>query len=219
MGYHLAGFEVVGVDINPQPNYPFQFIQADALDYLESFGFGFDAIHASPPCQGYSSMTKLTSRRTHPRLISRLHDIFKSPMFDDIPHVIENVPAAKRHLWYPLMLCGTMFGLQVVRHRYFEVFFVGPEEVTLKCNHTGPLYTVLTKSCRVLNDMRGPSSHELGKTAMGIDWMTQKELGEAIPPAYTEYIGKQLRARLNQNQWQTQLTTNPRLAQSAGVNK
>jgi len=188
VGYFRAGFDVVGVDINPQPHYPFEFHQADAMQYPIS---GFDAVHASPPCQGYSSMTNLTSKRNHTQHIYELRRILeKQGCF----YVIENVPAAKSHLIKPTMLCGTMFGLGVVRHRYFETNFKLTTE--LVCNHSGQLYTVLTKSCRFLNDMRGPSCHENGKKAMGIGWMNQFELGESVPPAYTEFIGKQLRAHV-----------------------
>ena len=190
MGYHLAGFEVVGVDINLQPRYPFKFHQDDALEYLRQHGHEFDAIHASPPCQAHSSLTALTSTKTHLDMIPATRaELDRTGKV----WVIENVPGSP--LVSPVQICGTAFGLKVARHRMFEsnVSIVG----TGSCSHKGKeLYTVLTKSCRVIGDMRGPSCHQTGKEAMGVDWMTQMELGEAIPPAYTEFLGLQLRAAL-----------------------
>ena len=190
MGYHRAGFEVVGVDIKPQPNYPFKFIQADALEYLREHYHEFDVIHASPPCQAHSSLTALTSTLKHLDLIPETREMLRAT---GKPYVIENVVGAP--LENPVTLCGTEFGLGVARHRLFE------SNVPLtghgKCNHVGlQLYTVLTKSCRKIGDMRGPSSHEQGKKAMGIDWMTQFELGLSIPPAYTQFVGEQLKQHL-----------------------
>ena len=185
MGYHRAGFEVVGVDINPHPNYPFEFHQADALYFPLN---GFDVIHASPPCQAHSSLTSLTSTKTHVDLIPETRRRIQG-----YPYVIENVPHSP--LINPIILCGTNFGLAVARHRLFEsnLLIVGHNG----CNHNSrQLYTVLTKSCRKIGDMRGKSSHSIGKRAMGIDWMTQFEMGLAIPPAYTEHIGNQIKRHI-----------------------
>lgn len=116
MGYHRAGFEVIGVDIKLQPHYPFKFYQADALAFpLE----GYDAYHASPPCQAYSEATPITTKSKHPQLIRIVHDLLIKL---DKPYVIENVEGARWHLENPIMLCGTMFGLDVWRHRWFEVY-------------------------------------------------------------------------------------------------
>ncbi|MDP2647734.1 MAG: hypothetical protein Q8P35_00605 [Candidatus Yanofskybacteria bacterium] len=188
-GYQRAGFYVVGVDIKPQPHYcGDEFHQANAMIYpLE----GFDVIHASPPCQFYSTLTSLTSRRSHISLISEVRERIRHRLY-----VIENVLMAK--LISPVTLCGTHFFLGVIRHRMFEsnIPLVGRVN---PCDHKGKqLFTVLTKSCRKTGDMRGPSSHEAGKVAMGIDWMTQQEMGEAIPPAYTEFIGQQLMRSLEE---------------------
>lgn len=190
MGYARAGFEVVGVDINPQPRYPFEFHQGDALEYLRQHGYEFDAIHASPPCQAHSAMTRLTSTKEHPDLIPETRRLLVAT---GKPWIIENVPGSP--LIDPITLCGTSFKMEVARHRNFEsntrLTGVG------KCSHKGlSLYTVLTRSCRPCGDIRAKSSHDIGKRAMGVDWMTQAELGEAIPPAYTEYLGLQLRAAL-----------------------
>jgi len=165
-------------------------IQADALEYLREHGHEFNAIHASPPCQAHSSLTALTSTREHLDLIPETRELLRQ---SGKPYIIENVPGSP--LINPVTLCGTEFGLGVARHRLFE------SNVPLtghgKCNHAGrQLYTVLTKSCRTIGDMRGPSSHEQGKKAMGVDWMTQFELGLSIPPAYTQFIGEQMKEHL-----------------------
>lgn len=202
MGYHRAGFEVVGVDIKPQPRYPFRFIQADAMTFpLE----GFDAIHASPPCQGYSRLRHLPwlKGREWPLLIDETRCRLTR---QGVPWVIENVEDA------PLvgtMLCGQMFGLPVYRHRLWETsfFMLGPGH---------PRHRFVIGQGRMVNDRRkgtlnaGSASGAWGTTqaivtvaggqfkkadgerALAIDWMSKEELAQAIPPAYTEFIGKQL---------------------------
>jgi DNA (cytosine-5)-methyltransferase 1 len=231
MGYHRAGFEVVGVDIKPQKHYPFHFILGDALDILrrmiegekflatDGLWYGiddFDVIHASPPCQKYSAMRKgRWQDREHPDLVAPTRAILKSI---GKPYIIENVMGAP--LIDPVMLCGTMFGLQTKagsqlrRHRIFETSFP-IVELLPPCNHAkvssvigvyggGPhpqrrripatigVYghsggsskrDYLDFSCFTTNDRRD---------AMGIDWMTGNELSQAIPPAYTLWIGKQI---------------------------
>lgn len=189
MGYHRAGFEVVGVDIVNQPRYPFEFHQADAMTYPLD---GFDVIHASPPCQGYSITKSIRKKTDHTFLVE---DVRERLMESGKPYVIENVEGAP--LINYVMLCGTMFpGLRVYRHRLFEcnpLIQIAPAT----CNHTYVLppskghYHTLDKhdfiTC-VGNNFKGAD----GRIAMGIDWMTRKELSQAIPPAYTEWIGKQL---------------------------
>lgn len=198
MGYSRAGFDVVGVDLEPQPNYPFQFIQADALSLDPMFLSTFDAIHASPPCQSYSDLAK-RNRNAHewPRLIDPVRDILVG---SGLPYVIENVEGAP--LRNPVVLCGTMFnGLRVLRHRLFETNFP-----ILTPKH-GPHPKVHTFDKRKshygkTNDMRdfvqvtggGNCTIAAARDAMGIDWMTKNELNEAIPPAYTQFIGEQLLA-------------------------
>lgn len=184
MGYHRAGFEVVGVDINPQSHYPFEFHQADALTYPLD---GFDVIHASPPCQAYSK-TSAKHRLNHPRLISitrkRLIKISK-------PYVIENVECARSKLINPLKLCGTMFGLPIRRHRYFEIF---PRIIILTpgCNHKpNPVYITGTPRPKDGSPRKDPAAH-VKRLAMDTPWMTIKNMDEAIPPAYTFFIGTQL---------------------------
>jgi DNA (cytosine-5)-methyltransferase 1 len=199
VGYHRAGFEVVGVDVKPQPRFPFEFRQGDALEYLREHGQEFDAIHASPPCQKHSTMTAKWGRRAeHPDLIAPTR---KALVKLGKPYVLENVVGAP--LYNAVMLCGSMFGLRsgewyLERHRLFESCVM--LWVERDCRHTGKAIPVYGHS--------GGSSRRDGKKfpwvaawreAMGIDWMTGAELAEAIPPAYTEYIGTQLMRYLCRN--------------------
>jgi DNA (cytosine-5)-methyltransferase 1 len=259
MGYHLAGFDVVGVDIEPQPNYPFPFIQADAIPYIEEHGHEYDAIHASPPCQAYCAMKHLTTK-AHPDLV----DATRAALIKTgKPYVIENVPGAP--LINPIILCGTMFGLetscgaQLRRHRLFETNWrlrkVDLLAAGLWCRHdkrrcvsitghtaegrkgkwTGHTISVtgsgqpvgrtimvvgetprdpaLERSNRhnrtititgqtpqqnvVRNQIRETFPVSAAREAMGIDWMVMRELSQAIPPKYTEFIGRQLLAAIN----------------------
>lgn len=191
MGYNRAGFNVTGVDINPQPKYPFRFVQGDALDYVKSHGHEYDAIHASPPCQAYSHLTPEQSRENHERMIPAVRDLLKAT---GKPYVIENVAGARKELESPVMLCGSMFGLRTQRHRFFETSFsVTPAG---QCDHSvlPLLVTTASKASRQRRFALGmqPKSVKNAPEAYGIDWMGFSELKEAIPPAYTEYIGKQL---------------------------
>jgi len=183
MGYHRAGFEVVGVDIKPQPHYPFEFHQADALTYpLE----GFDAYHASPPCQRWS----WSAKRWHKEWEDCLTPIRDLLLLTAKPFSIENVPQSPLKNY--IRLDGTMFGLGVIRERWFELhrfeILLTPARMSLKSPvRKGTHLTVAghggnSKSYK-LSDWR---------VAMDIDWMTKYELTQAIPPAYTEYIGKYL---------------------------
>jgi DNA (cytosine-5)-methyltransferase 1 len=253
MGYHRAGFDIVGVDIEPQPRYPFEFHQANAFSFLDwlheaeydhvdnavtAFNCAgahmqsdFSVIHASPPCQGYSRMRHLPwlKGKTYPMLIQKTRELLEK---SGKPYVIENVEDAARDMGYSIMLCGTMFGLKVYRHRLFM-----SNQWLWQPDH--PKHTEIIGSGRMLNDrVKGndsgfvslPSKHKLfagrngssdstdqvsnrnyhsdgsvamsvsehnfkvsaASIAMGIDWMKRDELAQAIPPAYTEYIGKQL---------------------------
>ena len=191
MGYHRAGFEVVGVDINPQPHYPFEFHQADALTYpLE----GFDVYHASPPCQGYGITRNIHTckGKDYPLLIpeirQRLLDTSK-------PLVIENVPGAP--LEYSVMLCGLMFQLKVLRHRIFETNFFcmqpgHPYHRDIEIGKDGYCCVVAHSAVKGNSNYQYPARKAMWVDAMKIDWMTKYELTQAIPPAYTEYIGKYL---------------------------
>ncbi len=187
MGYHRAGFGVVGVDIDPQPRYPFEFHQGDALAFLIEFGHEFDAFAASPPCQAHSLAQRIQGRQ-HRDYIAEVRALLKAL---GKPFVIENVEGAP--LVDPVVLCGAMFpGLRTYRHRLFEsnITFTVPAHP----DHVAPT----TKMGRPPRP--GEFMHVVGnfsgvrqaREAMGIDWMTRDELREAIPPAYTEFLGQQL---------------------------
>ena len=182
MGYHRAGFEVVGVDIKPQPHYPFEFHQADALTYPLD---GFDVYHASPPCQAYSMMQHVFKNKDeHPDLIVIVRQKLEGP---NKPFVIENV--YKAPLKATLLLCGSMFGLKTIRHRYFEFNGWLPLLLQSPCNHEG----AYSKWRWRTNPGASIGEKEKLAESFGIDWfMTRSEVREAIPPAYTEYIGKEL---------------------------
>lgn len=243
MGYHQAGFEVVGVDIEPQKNYPFEFHQADAFEFLAEHGREFDAIHASPPCQSYTSLRSLHPEKEYPDLLDATRDALISL---GLPYMIENVPGSP--IRANLMLCGTMFrlgtpcGAELQRHRYFEApWFSG---FVPDCEHgwsLGGVIGVFGSKARdrsinreysvrrtigvvghtandqgakhrrrrvmsvtgstaqqnvVNNQIRETYSVAEARIAMGIPWMTMAELSQAIPPAYTKFIGERLMREL-----------------------
>ncbi len=190
MGYSRAGFEVVGVDIKPQPHYPFEFHQADALTYPLD---GFDAIHASPPCQGYSSANR-KHYKPHPLLIEATRELLTGRRY-----VLENVEGARRHLIDPVRVCGGALGLGTWRHRLFEgVRLAGTAHDHSRPNL--PVYGWLDGrrlwTRKDGTELRAARTLAEAQVAMGIDWMTWDELREAIPPAYTEWVGRQLMVAL-----------------------
>ena len=201
MGYYRAGFEVVGVDIKTQPHYPFQFCKIDALELMDALlsGMGFtgyrkvndteseysvyhlkdfDAYHASPPCQLFTAMQRICKNHS-------VHRDFIKPIRERLnqtnkPFVIENVVGAPIRV--DLLLCGSMFGLNIIRHRIFESN-AGLPFMTLTCHHDN-VYDPW-------HGIGGVGQREKLINAMHVDWeMTRPEIREAIPPAYTEYIGK-----------------------------
>ncbi len=195
VGYHRAGFDVVGVDINPQPNYPFEFHQADAMTYPLD---GFAVVGASPPCQEHSVLAVLHSE---PHGTGWMLDATRERLkASGLPYVIENVEAAD--MPGSLVLCGSEFGLTTTtekhgrvwlkRHRRFEsnVFLWGAGGCNCYGKLTVPVYGHGAGGNRV--NMRGPGVAQASREVMGIDWMTRRELDQAIPPAYTEWIGLQL---------------------------
>jgi len=189
MGYHRSGFEVTGVDIKPQKHYPFQFVQGDVFELMSTPDFykRFDVIHASPPCQAYSLLTGDYHRGNHPKLIPDVQKILKKT---GKPYIIENVSGARRELIRPIKLCGSMFGLKIFRHRWFEIF---PEFLimTPPCNHNF-IPVLISGTPNRKGHKRKEQPLKIKRKAIGIDWMITKELDEAIPPAYTEFLGKQL---------------------------
>lgn len=207
-GYARAGFEVVGVDINPQPRYLFEHHVGDALAFVAEHGHEFDAIHASPPCQTYSK-TRTLHDNTHPDLVEPTRAALVA---SGKPWVIENVVGAP--LIDPLTLCGTEFGmtapdvdgvpLKLVRHRLFE------SNIELRgnggCAHDHSIQTATvygagggwTPAHRDNPDRRGgyiPHTDVI-KNLLGIDWMTKHEMSQVVPPVMAEHIGRQLLAHV-----------------------
>jgi DNA (cytosine-5)-methyltransferase 1 len=200
MGYHQAGFDVVGVDIDPQPRYPFRFIRADALDVLTDrrFTAGFDLIHASWPCQAYSPLNALPSTKNadeHPDLLGPGRELMRAT---GRPWVIENVMSAPLRKDMSITLCGGMFGLRTYRHRRFE------SPLPLRAPpHPKHVIRTATKRRKELwaqgwhVSITGDVGTYVGPEAMGIDWMSGDGLSEAIPPAYTRLVGRQALALLS----------------------
>jgi DNA (cytosine-5)-methyltransferase 1 len=195
-GYHLAGFEVVGVDIaDHSDRYPFEFHQGDALEFIREHGHEFDVIHGSPPCQRYTPLGALHPHVEYPDLI----DVTREAMVaTGRPWVIENVMSAPLRKDQSIVLCGGMFGLRTYRHRRFE----SPMPL-LAPGHPRHVIRTATKQRRARWDEGwhvsiGDVGTYVGPEAMGIDWMTGNGLCEAIPPAYTRFIGEQLLAVIGQ---------------------
>lgn len=216
MGLHRAGFDVTGIDLSPQPRYPFRFIQGDALAADLT---GFDLVCASPPCQAYCGMQRLNeakgTAKEHPRLIEPVREKLRA---SGIPYIIENVPGAP--LFATVILCGSMFGLKVRRHRLFECSFFALQP---NCEHREgdgspvPVWGDRRPTRQEARKKRSPIAvygdhpqtpgHKTarvnraktlkeGQEAMGIDWMDWKTLTQAIPPAYSEFLARQfLRTR------------------------
>lgn len=184
MGYHRAGFYVVGVDIAPQPRYPFDFVQADAMTFPLD---GFDVVHASPPCQAYAEAGTTRKRTDHPDLLDPVRQILKA---SGKPYVIENIPTAPMPTG--LLLCGATFGLPIVRHRRFEIH---PDP--------GLVPSLCPQSTHARSVDHGARFHPYARKSWEPawrahvlpviwPWMTLAETGQAIPPAYTEFVGAQL---------------------------
>ena len=189
MGYSLAGFEVVGVDIEPQPHYPFEFIQADVFELDMDFLRQFDAIHASPPCQAHSMASRQWQKqgREYPELITPTRDmLIKSGKH----YIIENVPGSP--LINPIILNGGMFGLKVRRVRLFECsfdvpFFLLPDDAPTNFRMGRPI-----REGEAITPVGHFSNIPYAREQMEISWMTGAELTQAIPPAYTEWIGEHI---------------------------
>jgi len=201
-GYALAGFHVVGVDIDPQPGYPFNFIQADVMDFdLDALvkDSGAAAIHASPPCQAYSPLNAY-NQLLYPDLVAPTRELLESV---GLPYVIENVPQAP--LEHPVMLCGGMFGLPMYRHRHFEsntalVAPAHPGHVAL-CARNGYLPTPQRPFMTISGGKHSRAWQTAAAEAMGTTWMTTvHDVCESIPPAYTTFIGGQLIAAMRQGE-------------------
>lgn len=200
-GYAQAGFDVVGVDIKAQPQYPFEFRHGDAVEFLLAHGQEFDLIHASPPCQGYSSHVTGTGQwdrtrgRDEPRLIEATRQAAKAI---GRPYIIENVIGAREHMLSPLCLCGTMFGLPISRHRLFESSLPLAAPHHRDCKGVAKAYAERRgweyRDMTVTGKGRHAGTADRWKEILGIpthEPMTQHQLRECIPPAYTRFLGAQ----------------------------
>lgn len=199
MGYHRAGFEVIGVDNDQslEKNYPFEFILAD-ITTLNLAEFEVDVIHASPPCQAYSTSAgkARNSGRTYVDLVTKTREMLEA---SGLPYIIENVVGSP--LLDPIILCGSSFGLNVRRHRLFESNW-GLQG--LPCDHQWQTPRFQSLDSRMVKKGKLASvvgvhgrcnyagERKIREEAMGIDWMSSQQLTQAIPPAYTEFIGKQI---------------------------
>jgi DNA (cytosine-5)-methyltransferase 1 len=202
MGFHQAGFDVTGVDCVHQPRYPFRFVLGDALEYVAAYGHEYDAVAASPPCQRYSSATRATGRpEAHPDLVGETRRLLAAA---GRPYVIENVVGAP--LLRSVLLCGTMFGLGVFRHRLFEssiALFAPPHGRHRGRVGDGRFFTAAGRGGKQRAARTGLLRGHVHRgtaadwrTAMGCPWMTRDELSQAVPPAYTYHVGLQLRRYL-----------------------
>ena len=188
-----AGYEVTGVDLVPQPSYPYKFVEGDALDFDVR---DYDLIWASPPCQAFTAYARRHGHvKPRPNLIPAVRNLLAN---SGTPYIIENVPGAREHMKEPVVLCGSMFGLDVRRHRLFETSFTVRQP---RCRHDlqTPRFPPATnrKNLRRTVEVgvwRIPL--DIQRRAMGIDWMTREELSQAIPPAYAEYLAVELRQSL-----------------------
>lgn len=219
MGYFMAlagaGYEVEGVDIEPQPNYPFRFIKGDALDINpRKARRRYSAVVGSPPCLGYTTLAVRYPHIKHERLIPATRDLMEEI---GLPYIIENVENAGKDLIDPVRLCGSSFGLRVRRHRLFELGGGLSIDNPPQCNHAWqdrhrpyrihlsaqrrkerPEYTGIVPVHGTGQQLKNGNSEFHGSVAMGIDWMTKLELNQAIPPAYTYYLGRRLLKFLQQ---------------------
>jgi C-5 cytosine-specific DNA methylase len=209
VGYHRAGFEVIGVDRWPQPNYPFKFFHMDVWDFIKLYGIDrYDLIHASPPCQGYSGFVRTTDSkhttnrgRLEPKLIDKVREAVTGK-----PYVIENVVGARNFLRNPVQLCGLEFGLVTPRHRLFETSF--PVTQLPHTGHRGVLkryaeeHGVEYSELSVAGHGGSAGAAQRWGQYMGIDWAeTRHELSEAIPPVFTQYLAQQYLQSLGPQDW------------------
>jgi DNA (cytosine-5)-methyltransferase 1 len=194
MGYHQAGFEVIGVDIDPQPRFPFEFHRGDAIEFVKEHGHEFDVIVGGPPCQAHTKAQRIQGRK-HPRLIGPFREVL---IATGLPYVIENVEEARDELIDPKMLCGTMFGLKTDRHRLFETNWplTVPEHIGGK--HIGE-HTKMGRPWKpgtLYQAVGNFSGVEFVRQDLGVPWMNRDGIRECIPPAYAQFIGEQLMAHI-----------------------
>lgn len=201
MGYYLAGFEVVGVDLRPQPNYPFPFIQGDAIEYIRKHGHEYDLVHGSPPCQAYTPLNAY-NHKTYPDLIAPTRDAM---IYAGQPYAIENVEAAWPELRDPVMLCGSIFKLKMYRHRLFETSFKVRDRMHWRhvhtCTRNGYLPTRSAPFMTITGGRHSRAWQNAAADAMEMPWIKVaaggdiklgiREVCEAIPPKYAKYIGEE----------------------------
>jgi DNA (cytosine-5)-methyltransferase 1 len=191
MGYYRAGYEVTGVDIKHGKRYPFHYMRRDVMTLTVEELQEYDLIHASPPCQTHSITKNLRiAQGKSTNKLDLIEPVRQLLIASGKPYIMENVPGAP--LVNPVLLCGSAFGLQVRRHRLFES---NVELKGVKCDHKSQGRPVGVYGS--LNDeipRGGKTAENIGQArdAMGISWLIWSELVEAIPPAYTEYLGKQV---------------------------
>lgn len=191
-GYHLAGFQVTGVDIRPMPLLPSEitFIHGDALEYLAEHGHEYDAVHASPPCRAYTGARHSAPRRyLHPDLVGPVRDAL---IRTGRPYVIENVPGAP--LEDPVLLCGAMYGLETYRHRLFEASW--------DLGATAPSHPVHRARTARMGRRAGQGEFhsfvgnfpglDVAREVMGMGWANQDGIRQAVPPVYTRWVGLSL---------------------------
>lgn len=188
MGLHRAGFDVTGVDKDPQPRFPFEFIQGDAIEFINRRGHEFDLISGGPPCQLYS-LTQRIQGNDHPDLIGEFREAAQAT---GRPYLIENVEEAAPLLINPVMLCGISFGMHTDRHRMFE------SNVPLWAPVHEPHTFKKIKMGRPIEP--GDYYHAVGnfsnvpyvRADMGVEWMSREGIRECVPPQYTEHLGRQI---------------------------
>ncbi|MEU5325639.1 SAM-dependent methyltransferase [Streptomyces parvus] len=193
-GYADAGFDVTGVDLHPQPRYPFRFVQADAVAFVLEHGASFDVIHASPPCQHDSDCQRLRGN-THPDLIAPTRTALQAT---GRPWVLENVRGALPKLDRPVMLCGPMFGVETYRHRYFET---GGGFTLPQPHHPGHTVPQAKMGRPIPPGHYGQfvgnfSGVQHARSVLGVPWMNRDGIRECIPPAYSHWIGTHARYSL-----------------------
>lgn len=189
-GLQMAGYHVTGVDIDPQPRYCGDvFYQGDAFDWLQRDLSEFDLLWASPKCQGHSVLTPTADKANHEIQLPRVLDMLRS---QNVPFIVENVEGTQHYMCDPIKLCGSMFGLNIQRHRWFEIgnstaFFLLPP-----CNHSEPPVLISGTTRRLVNGKRHEFSKADCETAIGIDWMNRAGLDQSIPPAYARFLAEQI---------------------------
>lgn len=192
-GLQMAGYEVTGVDIDPQPRYIGDvFYQDDAFAWLRGEReplSNFDLIWASPKCQAHTVLTPTAYKGNHEVQLPAVLDILRAQY---VPYIVENVEGTQVYMRAPIMLCGSMFGLNIQRHRWFEIgnsqaFFLLPT-----CNHSVPPVLISGTTRRLINGKRHEFSKADCAAAIGIDWMARAGLDQAIPPAYSKFLAEQI---------------------------